>query len=239
MTTTSNVGQSVLDQLQKSTSSSSSSSSTSSTSTASTTGTTSLGKDAFLQLLVTQMKNQDPLSPQDNTQFVSQLAQFSSLESMQNLTSTVDTIASTYQSSQALQASSLVGRSVVVESGSAIVDTTKGLTGSVVVPASNSSTTVKISDANGNVVDTIDLGAQPAGTTSFTWDGKNGDGTVAAAGPYSFAATGTASGAATALSTYLPATVNSVTMGVGGAEMTLNLAGGSSVGLSKVQTIGI
>lgn len=234
MATTSSVGQSVLDQLQKTASSSSTS-----TSTTSTTGTASLGKDSFLQLLVTQMKNQNPLDPQDNTQFVSQLAQFSSLESMQNLSSTVDTIASTYQSSQALQASSLVGRSVIVSSGSAVVDTTKGLTGSVVIPASNSSTTVKISDASGNLVDTIDLGAQAAGTTSFTWDGQNSDGTTAAAGTYSFVATGTANGTATALSTYLPATVNSVTMGVSGAEMTLNLAGGSSVGLSKVQTIGI
>jgi len=234
MTTTSSVGQSVLDQLQKTASSSSTS-----TSTTSTTGTASLGKDSFLQLLVTQMKNQDPLSPQDNTQFVSQLAQFSSLESMQNLSSTVDTIASTYQSSQALQASSLVGRSVIVSSGSAVVDTTKGLTGSVVIPASNSSTTVKISDASGNLVDTIDLGAQAAGTTSFTWNGQNSDGTTAASGTYSVVATGTANGTATALSTYLPATVNSVTMGVSGAEMTLNLAGGNSVGLSKVQTIGI
>jgi flagellar basal-body rod modification protein FlgD len=234
MTTTSSVGQSVLDQLQKTASSSSTS-----TSTTSTTGTASLGKDSFLQLLVTQMKNQNPLDPQDNTQFVSQLAQFSSLESMQNLSSTVDTIASTYQSSQALQASSLVGRSVIVSSGSAVVDTTKGLTGSVVIPASNSATTVKISDASGDLVDTIDLGAQAAGTTSFTWDGQNSDGTTAAAGTYSFVATGTANGTATALSTYLPATVNSVTMGVSGAEMTLNLAGGSSVGLSKVQTIGI
>lgn len=66
-----------------------------------TNSTGTLGKDAFLQLLVTQMKNQNPLDPQDNTQFVAQLAQFSSLESMQNLTSTVDTIATSYKSSQA------------------------------------------------------------------------------------------------------------------------------------------
>lgn len=203
------------------------------------TGTSALGKDAFLQLLVTQMKNQDPLNPQDNTQFVSQLAQFSSLESMQNLSTTVDTIASTFQSSQALQASSLVGRSVIVASGSAVVDTTKGLTGSVVVPASNSSTTVKINDSNGNLVDTLNLGGQAAGTTSFTWNGKDSNGNVATAGSYSFVATGTVDGTGTALTTYLPATVNSVTMGVSGAEMTLNLAGGTTVGLSKVQTIGL
>lgn len=228
MTTTSNVGQSVLDQL----SAQNGVSSTNNPSSA-------LGKDAFLQLLVTQLKNQDPLSPQDNTAFVAQLAQFSSLEATQNLSTSVNNIASQYQSSQALQASALVGRSVIVDAGSTVVDTTKGMTGSVVVPSSNSGTTIKVYDSKANLVDTIDLGAQDAGTKSFTWDGKGTDGTVQPAGTYSFVATGTADGTGTALATYLPATVNSVTMGVAGAEMTLNLAGGATVGLSKVQTVGI
>ncbi|MBX8491519.1 flagellar hook assembly protein FlgD [Pseudomonas cichorii] len=198
-----------------------------------------LGKDAFLQLLVTQMKNQNPLDPQDNTQFVAQLAQFSSLESMQNLTSTVDSIATSYKSSQALQASSLVGRSVIVETGTAQVDTTKGLTGSVVVPSSTSATTVKVYDASNNLVDTIDLGSKSAGNASFTWDGLNSEGTAMPSGTYSFIANGTINGTNNGLSTYLPATVNSVTTAVSGGEMTLNLAGGNSIALSKVQSIGI
>ncbi len=200
---------------------------------------TALGKDAFLQLLVTQMKNQNPLDPQDNTAFVAQLAQFSSLESMQNLTSTVDSIATSYKSSQALQASSLVGRSVIVEAGSTAVDTTKGMTGSVVIPASSTGTTVKIYDTSMNLVDTVDLGTQPASKTSFTWDGTNSDGEAAPAGTYSFVANGSIDGKGTSLATYLPATVNSVTTSTNGGEMMLNLAGGSSIALSKVQTIGI
>ena len=231
MTTTSsvsNTASSVLDQLSQQ---------AASTSTTDTTGSTSLGKDAFLQLLVTQMKNQNPLDPQDNTAFVAQLAQFSSLEAMQNLETSVDSISTTYQSSQALQATSLVGQSVTVATGSAVVDTTKGLTGSVVVPTANSATTVNVSNSSGTLVDTINLGTQPVGTTSFTWNGQNTDGTVAPSGTYTFTASDNVDSAA--LTTYLPATVNSVTMGVAGAEMTLNLAGGSTVGLSKVQTIGI
>ncbi|RRV07447.1 flagellar hook assembly protein FlgD [Pseudomonas sp. v388] len=205
-----------------------------------TDSTGTLGKDAFLQLLVTQMKNQNPLDPQDNTQFVAQLAQFSSLESMQNLTSTVDSIASSYQSSQALQASSLVGRSVIIDAGSTTVDTSKGMTGTVVVPAASSLTTVKVYDAQANLVKTIDLGAKTAGgNSSFAWDGTLEDGTVAPSGNYSFAASATIEGTNTALTTYLPATVSSVTLGVNGAETTLNLASGTSVALSKVQTIGI
>ncbi|KFE57826.1 flagellar hook assembly protein FlgD [Pseudomonas syringae] len=198
-----------------------------------------LGKDAFLQLLVTQMKNQNPLDPQDNSEFVAQLAQFSSLESMQNLTSTVDTIAASYQSSQALQASSLVGRSVIVNAGSTSIDTTKGMAGTVVVPSTSSLTTVKIYDSAMNVVKTVDLGRQSAGNAAFTWDGKNDEGEAVASGNYSFVASGTLDGTPTNLATYLPATVNSVTTGVNGGAMTLNLAGGQSIALSAVQTIGI
>jgi flagellar basal-body rod modification protein FlgD len=170
---------------------------------------------------------------------VAQLAQFSSLESMQNLTSTVDSISNLYQSSQALQASSLVGRSVIVDAGSTTVDTAKGMTGSVVVPSASSATSVKVYDAQLNLVKTIDLGTQSAGNASFSWDGTNDAGETVASGNYSFVANGSLEGTSTSLSTYLPATVNSVTTGVNGGEMTLNLAGGQSIALSKVQTIGI
>lgn len=233
MTTTSinnGVSSSVLDSLQKTTSS-----------TDSSTGTagSALGKDAFLQLLVTQMQNQNPLDPQDNGEFVAQLAQFSSLESMQSLNASVGTIVNNYQSSQALQASSLVGRSVIAQTDTAVVDPTKGLTGSVALTTSSSNTTVGVYDAKGDLVRSLDLGSQSAGNASFTWDGKDSNGAVAAAGTYTFKAAATVDGTATAMNTYLPATVNSVTMGTNGGEMTLNLAGLGSVALSKVQTIGI
>lgn len=204
------------------------------------TGSSSLGKDSFLQLLVTQMQNQNPLDPQDNSEFVAQLAQFSSLETMQNLSTSVDSISTMYQSSQALQASSLVGRSVTVDAGSTYVDTSKAMTGSVVLPSSSSDTTVKIYDSTGtNVVRTIDLGTQKAGTTAFSWDGKDDSGAAVEAGNYSFVANGKLDGKGTQLSTYLPATVNSVTMGTTGSDMTLNLAGGTQVALANIKQIGI
>lgn len=206
----------------------------------SATGASTLGKDSFLQLLVTQMQNQNPLDPQDNSEFVAQLAQFSSLETMQNLSTSVDSISTMYQSSQALQASSLVGRSVTVDAGSTYVDTSKAMTGSVVLPSSSSDTTVKIYDSTGtNVVRTIDLGTQKAGTTAFSWDGKDDSGVAVEAGNYSFVANGKLDGKGTQLSTYLPATVNSVTMGTTGSDMTLNLAGGTQVALANIKQIGI
>nr|WP_314584050.1 flagellar hook assembly protein FlgD [uncultured Pseudomonas sp.] len=203
------------------------------------TGASTLGKDSFLQLLVTQMQNQNPLDPQDNSEFVAQLAQFSSLETMQNLSTSVDAIGGMYQSSQALQASSLVGRSVIVDSGSTSVDTAKGMTGQVVLPSTSTTTSVNVYDSTGTIVRTIDLGEQKAGNASFTWDGKDDAGQTLATGNYSFKATGSLDGTNTGLTTYLPATVTSVTMGSAGTSMTLNLANGENIALSKVQQIGI
>lgn len=202
-------------------------------------GKKELGKDAFLQLLVTQLQNQNPLEPQDNGEFVAQLAQFSSLEGITTLNDTVNAIAGYYNSSQALQASSLVGRSVVAETDTAVVDTSKSFNGTAVLPASADPVTVKITNADGTVIRTIDLGSQPAGQASFIWDGKNDAGEVVEAGTYKFSATATYDSQATSLVTYLPATVNSVTISQTGGELMLNLAGLGSVALSKVQTIGI
>lgn len=201
-------------------------------------GSQALGQDAFLQLLVTQLQHQDPLNPQDNSAFVSQLAQFSSLEGITSLNTSVNAIASNYQSSQALQASSLVGRSVIAQSSTAVVDTSKSMTGSVTFPSAVASSTLAITDVSGNPIKTLDLGSQSAGNASFTWDGTTDSGAQAPSGTYIFKATAPVKGTNTALVTYLPATVNSVTLSSSGGEMTLNLSGQGSVPMSKVQTIG-
>ncbi|KAA6179890.1 flagellar hook assembly protein FlgD [Pseudomonas marginalis] len=203
-------------------------------------GNQSLGKDAFLQLLVTQLKNQNPLSPQDNGAFVAQLAQFSSLEGINTLNDSVNTITGNYKSSQALQASSLVGRSVIIETGKAMVDTSKSFTGSVAVGSSVGNVTVKVTDKDGKLVKTIELGAQSAGKSDFIWDGKNEAGEKLASGTYTFAAsTKNDAGDSVALKTSLPATVTSVTLSQTGGEMLLNLSGGmGSIKLSQIQTIG-
>ena len=83
------------------------------------------------------------------------------------------------------------------------------------------------------------MGSQSAGNAAFTWDGKNDATTMLPSGTYTFNATAPISGTSTALTTNLPATVSSVTLGQNGGEMMLNLAGLGSIALSKVQTIGL
>lgn len=213
-------------------------SSTSSSSSSSTTGTATMGKDTFLQLLVTQMKNQNPLDPQDNSEFVAQLAQFSSVEGINNLNDTVSSLASNYTSSQALQASALVGHSVLAQTSTTTVDTSAGLTGQFDLASASTDATVKVYDASGNLVKNIDLGSQAAGTVSFNWDGTSNDGTVLASGTYKFVASAAVDGSEVAQTTYLPSTVTSVTVGSTSGDMTLKLSDGSSVALSNVKTIG-
>ncbi|MGE8383417.1 MAG: FlgD immunoglobulin-like domain containing protein, partial [Pseudomonas putida] len=111
--------------------------------------------------------------------------------------------------------------------------------GSVNLTSSSTSTSVGIYDKDDKLVRTIELGTQKAGSIDFTWDGLDDDGEVAAAGTYTFKATASIDGTATAMTTNLPASVTSVTMGSNGSEMTLNLAGLGSVALSKIQSIGI
>ena len=197
-----------------------------------------LGKDQFLQLLVAQMNNQNPLDPQTNSEFVAQLAQFSQVEGIDNLNTSVESILSRTQSSQALQASSLVGRKVILSTDTAVVDTSETFKGSVALTNASDNVYVNELDKAGNQVSRINLGAQKVGQVTFMWDGKDSSGNVMAPGTYSFDALASVGGKDVAMGTSLPANVDSVTLGINGGEMLLNLAGLGSIGISKVQVIG-
>ncbi|CAE6929988.1 Flagellar basal-body rod modification protein FlgD [Pseudomonas marincola] len=195
-----------------------------------------LGKDQFLNLLVAQLNNQNPLEPQGNGEFIAQLAQFSQVEGIQQLNGSVDSLVSGYQSSQALQASSLVGRKVIVPTDSAVVDTSQSFKASLLLPVSSSNVFVNITDSTGAAVGRINMGAQEAGNVSFIWDGKDSDGNLMPPGKYKFEAQASYPDGNQGLYTMLPANVDSVTLG--GSELMLNLAGLGSVALSSVQVIG-
>ncbi|WP_181295166.1 flagellar hook assembly protein FlgD [Pseudomonas sp. Q2-TVG4-2] len=197
-----------------------------------------LGKNEFLELLVTQLNNQNPLEPQENGEFIAQLAQFSTVEGVEKLNSSMETMLSGYQSSQALQASSLVGRKVIVPTDKAVVDTSETFKASLVLPTSSSNVAVNVYDSAGAVVNRINMGQQEAGNVSFMWDGKDSNGKTLPPGTYKFEAQATYQGETKGLYTMLPANVDSVTLGQNGGELMLNLAGVGSIGLSQVQVIG-
>lgn len=201
-----------------------------------TTQNKELGKDQFLNLLVAQLNNQNPLEPQGNGEFIAQLAQFSTVEGVEKLNASMETILSGYQSSQALQASSLVGRKVIVPVDKAVVDTSESFKASMVLPTTSSNVYVNVYDSTGSVVSRINLGEQQAGNVSFIWDGKDSSGELMPPGTYKFEAQATYGNETKGLYTLLPANVDSVILG--GSELILNLAGIGNVPLSHVQVIG-
>ncbi|MGM0952466.1 MAG: flagellar hook assembly protein FlgD [Pseudomonadota bacterium] len=199
-------------------------------------GGSELGKDAFMELMLAQMKNQDPLEPQENGEFVSQLAQFSSLEEMQNLSGTVDDVAGQFRSSQALQASAMVGKTVLAPSNVGILGSDGQLNGTVEVPATTGGLRLSIENQAGERVRQIDMGAQQPGVTNFQWDGKDGNGNNLPPGPYKIVAEGSYPSGTEQLDTMVSANVDSVSLGKGG-NVTLNLAGMGSLPLSEVKQI--
>ena len=198
-----------------------------------------LGKNEFLELLVAQLNNQDPLAPQENGEFIAQLAQFSTVEGIEKMNTSIDAMASSFQSSQALQASSMVGRTVVFPSDKAMVDPASGFSGQLVLPQASPNVLVNVYDDAGSMVATVNLGTLETGIHDFAWDGLDVSGNPLPAGKYKFEAQASINGETTQLATLLPANVDSVSLGVGkGGEMVLNLAGLGSIGLSDVFTIG-
>jgi flagellar basal-body rod modification protein FlgD len=138
-----------------------------------TTGS-NLGKDEFLKLMIAQLKNQDPLQPQQNGEFVAQLAQFSQVEGLDNLNGTVDNMASQLRGAQALEASSMVGQAVIVPGNDmGFLQSGDLIAAYAELPATTSNMTLEIQDATGRTLETINLGRHDQGPVSVRWDGAN------------------------------------------------------------------
>lgn len=197
-----------------------------------------LSQDTFLKLMVAQMNNQDPQKPMESGEFLSQLAQFGSLNAITGLQKSFESLASTLQSNQALQASTMVGRTVLVEGNFMTTGSAgAGISGVVVVPAATGELNLKVFNSSGQLVKEIPLGAQPAGQVQFNWEGLDSEGGAAPAGTYRITAEALINGQTTGLTTQLEAKVQSVSLQSGGTGALLNLAGLGSVKMDSVRAV--
>ncbi len=193
----------------------------------------------FLKLLVTQLNNQDPLNPMQNAELTSQLAQMSTVTGIEKLNSTLSGLVSQTGSSQVLQAASLIGYNVLSPgSDIATVAPEAGkepapVPFAVQLPGSAGNVEIKILDAAGNTVRTIDAGSMTEGVNAVTWDGKADDGTAVPAGAYRFTVAAANNGTAVEATSLVFAQVAAVKQGAGG--VTLELASGRSIGLADVR----
>lgn len=197
----------------------------------------SVAEDAqnrFMTLLVTQMRNQDPLNPLDNAQVTSQLAQLSTVTGIDKLNATLQSMQASYMSSQSMQAANMIGHGVFVPGESMHLSEGKAVMG-VELPEAADRVQVTVRDAAGRSVHVMNLGAQPAGNVPLAWDGVMQGGQKAPDGSYKFeveAFRGEQKVEAKALSFGI---VASVTTGAQGVK--LNVPGLGSVNMNDVREI--
>ena len=141
---------------------------------------TIMGKDDFLKMLIAQLKNQDPLNPLDGSNFAAQLAQFSSLEQLQNMNTQLQTLGTSFSSLNNVQVANLIGNEVSAKGNTTTVG---GSTNTMYynLPSDVKQGTVKIYNAEGTLMKTFSFGSQKAGTNSLTWNSSN-----VSAGTYTF-----------------------------------------------------
>lgn len=195
-----------------------------------------LSQEAFLKLLITQLKSQDPMNPQDPGQFMTDMAQFGTLDGIGKLSKGVNDLATHFQSHRALQASSMVGRNVRVESQIAHLGNGEELTAMIDVPTKVEDLTVKIYNSLGKEVHSVPLNQKEKGMTEFTWDGKDSTGKLMPEGRYILEAKATIGGNSTNMTTYIDTNVDSVLMDKG-KNFVLNLKGIGPVSFDKLTKI--
>lgn len=154
------------------------------------TGGTVMGKEDFLKMLLAQLQNQDPLNPMDDTQFASQLAQYSSLEQLMNLNTSMDTsINANYYLSQSINntlAATLIGKEVKLNGSSFQNDGQANTTLGYNLSTAASNVTVKIYNESGALVKTIENAPKNSGDNKLIWDFTDNDGNSVPQGKYSF-----------------------------------------------------
>ena len=195
-----------------------------------------LGQEDFLRLMTTQLRMQSPLKPLENGQFLAQMAQFSAVQGIQELTASFAKLADALAAARSLQAAAMVGREVMVPGSALDLQGQGGVRGAVELPAGSGEVVVRVLDASGQLVRRLDLGSRPAGLVPFTWDGTDEAGEPVPPGTYRFEAQARIDGETQALEGYRLARVRSVAIG-GEEGVRLQLADGGQVDLAQVRQI--
>jgi flagellar basal-body rod modification protein FlgD len=195
-----------------------------------------LDQNAFLKLMIAQLKNQDPTKPQDPSEFMSQLAQFSQVTSTQNMETSIQSLTDSMRSTQLINGTSLVGHDILAKATTDTIDAGGTVTGAIDAPKGTTAIKVVVKDAAGAEVRSFDLKDVGEGLNAFTWDGKTNTGVAAPAGQYTFSTVATNGGETGALDPLLTSKVSSVTIDPSTSALTLNTTAGA-VALADVRRV--
>lgn len=212
-------------------------SSTGNTQNASAASKNQLGQEQFLELMVAQLANQDPTNPTDSSQFFTQIAEFSVVEGVNDMSKSFSEFSSLFAGSQALNAVNLVGRDVMTNSNVAYLDGQSAVSATIDLPNSASAAVVYIQDEYGNVVQEINLGATPSGQQQFEWDGTDASGEHVETGHYWINAFAEIQGQSQGVSVFAHNRVDSVVIDPASSNYQLTLSGGASLDSTEIRRI--
>ncbi len=187
--------------------------------------------DRFLKLLVAQLNNQDPMNPMDNSQMTSQIAQINTVSGIQQLNTSIQSMAAQYTSMQVMQGASMIGHQVVANGSNMSINAGVG-TAAVSLDADASSVQVQVLSPGGQLVDQIDMGALTAGTHNIQWDASK----YIAGGTPTFSVTAKQGSATVTATPLVRDTIASVGTDASNA-MSLTLKSGSSIKYDAIKSI--
>ena len=190
--------------------------------------------DMFMKLMIAQLKNQDPSSPADTADFMQQISNMSTVESITNLNTTMTNMSSALLTSQAaLQASSMVGQTAFVKTDKAVLDSDGNIEGVLTLPESASDVSVSIYGASGDLVDRWSMGSKTSGDHSFSWQAGDRD----RQSEYKVVVEAKTGDEYTITESYIGHRVDSVTLGQNGIGMKVN-TGAGAVNINDIKQIG-
>ncbi len=192
----------------------------------------------FLQLITTQMQDQNPLQPSDPTQFLTQLEQMSEVSSMQSMQNSLSSLQTSLQSQQMANGTALIGQTVLAPTDTATLDTSGGsINGALQTPSGATTMSVTIKDSGGALINTINVKVpSQGGLANFTWDGTNTAGTAVPAGQYKITATAGNGSENITLSPLIQTKVQSVTVDSSTQGLDVNTENGT-VPLSSIVSL--
>ncbi|MEK7344234.1 MAG: flagellar hook capping FlgD N-terminal domain-containing protein [Pseudomonadota bacterium] len=198
-----------------------------------------MGKQDFLTLFTAQLQNQNPLEPVKNEAFVAQLAQFSQLEALTNMQTSLDTFVTSMSGERMLNSASLIGKKVAVSD--ALTQLTQGGTidASIDLPEGAAGIQINVHDAKGNLVQELIAGAQTPGTVPVQWDGNDAMGNPAPTGLYRLTAQAVVNGNTTSVAVNALSTVRSIVTNPTDGSVSVEIDGGKSILLSDVKRVGL
>jgi flagellar basal-body rod modification protein FlgD len=198
-----------------------------------------MGKQDFLTLFTAQLQNQNPLEPVKNEAFVAQLAQFSQLEALTNMQTSLDTFVTSMSGERMLNSASLIGKKVAITDALTPLAQGGTIDGNIDLPEGAAGLQINVHDAKGNLVREIIAGPQLPGSMPIQWDGKNTAGQSATPGLYHLSVQAVINGKSATVPVNTLSTVKSISTNPADGSVSVEVDGGKTILLSDVKRVGI